>query len=250
MKPRTDLISDAAIAASSLVEVSLLAELFDHTPEMAFFVKDAEGRYIAVNESLVKRHGWRHKSDVLGKLPTEICSGELGAIPARQDQRILRTGKPLLDQLEMQLHRPQHANWCLTTKMPIRDREGNIIGLIGFSRDVRAMVEPEEIPIEFAKALEEFEQTLSTDVNPTWLAKRSKLSPHRLSRMTKRIFDLTPGQFITKIRIAAATRLLRESDLSVADIAHRCGFYDHSAFTRKFRSATGMTPTNFRRAIP
>ena len=79
-----------------------------------------------------------------------------------------------------------------------------------------------------------------------WLARRSKLSSQRLARLTKRLFGLTPSQFITKSRIAAASRMLRDSGSSVAEIAHVCGFYDHSAFTRAFRSATGMTPSDFR----
>ncbi len=62
----------------------------------------------------------------------------------------------------------------------------------------------------------------------------------------RRLFGLTPSQFIAKTRIAAASRLLRETDQSVADIALACGFYDHSAFTRTFRAMTGVTPTQFR----
>ena len=62
----------------------------------------------------------------------------------------------------------------------------------------------------------------------------------------KRIFGLTPSQFIAKTRIAAASRLLHETEKSVADIALTCGFYDHSAFTRTFRAMTGVTPTRFR----
>ncbi len=62
----------------------------------------------------------------------------------------------------------------------------------------------------------------------------------------KRFFGLTPSQFITKTRIASASRLLRETDQSVAAIALACGFYDHSAFTRTFRAMTGVTPTQFR----
>jgi AraC-like DNA-binding protein len=57
---------------------------------------------------------------------------------------------------------------------------------------------------------------------------------------------LTPSQLIAQTRLAAASRLLRETSKPVADIAHACGFYDHSAFTRAFRSATGLTPTQFR----
>ena len=97
-----------------------------------------------------------------------------------------------------------------------------------------------------ARALEEFEQSLSSEVTPAWLARQSKLSSQRLARLTKRLFGLTPSQFITKSRIAAASRMLRDPDQSVAEIAHACGFYDHSAFTRAFRSATGLTLSEFR----
>jgi AraC-like DNA-binding protein len=63
----------------------------------------------------------------------------------------------------------------------------------------------------------------------------------------KRYFGLTPSQYIAKTRITAASRLLRETDQSVADIALSCGFYDHSAFTRTFGKMTGTTPSRLRR---
>jgi len=230
----------------SQVELSLLERLFDRSPDVAFFVKDAAGRYVAVNESLVARHGLKSKSQVLGKCPRDICPGEFGRIPTEQDQKVLSTGRPLIDHLEMQWHRPNDPVWCLTTKLPIIDADGVVVGLIGFSRDVRVQVQPHEIPADFALALEEFEQTLSAEVTPAWLARRSKLTPQRLARLTKRLFGLTPNQFITKSRIAAASRMLQEATPSVAEIAHACGFSDHSAFTRAFRSATGLTPSEFR----
>jgi PAS domain S-box-containing protein len=236
--PRSDLVSQ--------VEVSLLERLFDRSPDVAFFVKNAQGRYIAVNDSLVERHGLQSKSQVIGKCPRDICPGDFGRIPTEQDERVLRTGRPLVDHLEMQWHRPNDPVWCLTTKLPMLDADGAIVGLIGFSRDIRVPVEPHTIPRDFARALEEFEQSLSPEVTPAWLARRCKLSSPRLARLTKRLFGLTPSQFITKSRIAAASRMLSDPDQSVSDIAHACGFYDHSAFTRAFRSATGMTPTEFR----
>ncbi|WP_425614019.1 helix-turn-helix domain-containing protein [Anatilimnocola sp. NA78] len=246
MNPRTKQPAVDLPLRVSQVELGLLERLFDRSPDVAFFVKDAAGRYVAVNESLVARHGLKHRSQVIGKCPRDICSGDLGRIPTEQDEHVLRTGRPLVDHLEMQLHRPNDPVWCLTTKLPIVDAGGKVIGLIGFSRDIRAAVQPHEIPQDFARALEEFEQSLSSDVTPAWLAQRSQLSSQRLARLTKRLFGLTPNQFITKSRIAAASRLLRDSHSTVAEIAHACGFSDHSAFTRAFRSATGMTPSEFR----
>ena len=213
MKSRTNTPIDDIRDALPAVEVALLQTLFDQAPDVAFFVKDAQGRYVAVNESLVMRHGLKHKSDVLGKCPRDICPGDFGRLPSEQDARVLRTGRPLIGHLELQWYRPHDPVWCLTTKLPIHGADGEVIGLIGFSRDVRARIERHEIPADFAAALDEFEQELSEDVTSTSLAQRSKLSPQRLARLTKRVFGLTPSQLITKTRIATASRLLRNQQV-------------------------------------
>ncbi|MCX6923625.1 MAG: helix-turn-helix transcriptional regulator, partial [Verrucomicrobia bacterium] len=61
-----------------------------------------------------------------------------------------------------------------------------------------------------------------------------------------RIFRLTPTQLILQVRLSAAAKLLTDTKDSVAQVAYACGFYDHSALTRAFRSVTKMTPTHFR----
>lgn len=247
MNPRTLEETASEISILSSVDARVLEQLFDQAPDVAFFVKDQLGQYVAVNQSLVQRHGVDRKSEVIGLRPCDICGGDFGRIPSEQDAVILRTGEPLINHLEMQWHRPNEPVWCLTTKLPIRDDAGTITGLVGFSRDIRVTVSAGEIPVAFANALKEFEDKLSDSVTPAWFAERSGISPHQLSRLTKRLFGLTPGQYITKTRIAKASRLLRESNAPVANVALDCGFYDHSAFTRAFRSATGVTPTEFRK---
>lgn len=247
MKTRTTKHAIAALPRTvAPVEAALLEKLFDQAPDVAFFIKDAAGRYLAVNDSLVERHGLRQKSQVLGQRPCDICPGDFGRIPSAQDAAVLRTGRPLLDHLELHWYAPHKPGWCLTTKLPMRDASSRIIGLIGISRDVRAPIETRDIPVEFAAALDHFENHLADAVTPSALARRAKLAPARFARLMKRFFGLTPSQFITKTRIASASRLLRETDQSVADIALSCGFYDHSAFTRTFRAMTGVTPTQFR----
>lgn len=236
-------VSDLAVAAG------VLAELFDHAPDLAFFVKDSAGRYVAVNASLIKRHGYRHKSQVLGRRPSDICPSDFGRLPTEQDAQVLRTGKPLIDHLERQWYLPRKPVWCLTTKLPLRDAVGKVIGLVGISRDVRAPVDPLSVPVELAAALESFEKNLAESVTPASLARRAGLTPPRLARLIHRFFDLTPGQFLTQTRLAAAARLLRETSLGVSRIAHQCGFYDHSAFSRAFHSAMGITPSAYREAM-
>ena len=247
MKPSTvrGLPTTAARKAPP-VNPKLLEELFDQVSDVAFFVKDAGGRYLVVNQSLVERHGLRQKSQLIGRRPCDICPGDFGRIPSVQDTTLLRTGRPMLDHLELHWYAPHKPGWCLTTKLPMRDAAGNIVGLIGISRDVRAPIETSDIPVEFAAALEQFENDVTASATPSALARRARLPPHRFARLMKRFFGLTPSQFIAKTRIAAASRMLRETDQIVADIALACGFYDHSAFTRTFRAMTGVTPTQFR----
>lgn len=247
MKSRTSLVGRAALQEVGAIDLRVLQALFDLTPDMAFFVKNANGEYVAVNDSLLSRHGLKQKSEAIGKRPVDICAGDFGRIPTEQDNRVLRTGKPLVDCLEMQWHRPGEPVWCLTSKLPLRDAQGKITGLIGFSRDVRARVEASEIPKELAIALADFEQDLASDFSPALLALRTKMSATRLARLTKKLFSLTPSQLITKLRITAATRLLRESQVTVAEIAQRCGYSDQSAFTRAFRTITGLPPLEYRK---
>lgn len=233
---------------TSLASVSLsaLELLFDQVPDVAFFVKDEQGRYVTVNHSLTARHGLASKSDALGKRPSDICSGDFGKIPSDQDKMVLRTGLPIVDHLEMQWQMPGSPVWCLTTKIPLKDELGRSIGIVGFSRDIRAAVEPSMVPSSFARALEVFERDLPSEASPAWLAKLAKMPAHRFARTMKLIFGLTPTQYISKSRLGVASSLLLHSDKTVAEIAQVCGYFDHSAFSRAFKKATGTSPKSFR----
>ena len=236
----------AASRTASGVDMALLEQLFDHTPEIAFFIKDAAGRYIALNHSLLERHGLQNKSQMLGRRPCEVCPGDFGRIPSEQDADVLRTGRPIIERLELQWYSPHKPVWCLTTKLPMRDIAGAVTGIIGISKDVRSPVAPEEIPAGVSAALARLENAYAEPLTPAILAQIAKLPAARFARVVRRIFGITPIQIIAKTRIAAASRLLRETDHSISRIAVACGFYDHSAFTRAFRSAMSATPSEFR----
>lgn len=236
-----------AVPGSLPVDWRTVEALFDHMPDTVFFVKDAQGCYAAVNATLVRRCGLRFKSELLGRRPADIFPGELGHQPTAQDRRVLKTGRAILDRLELHWYALGKLGWCLTTKLPLLDGSGKICGLVGISRDLRPPGERDNIPASLVDTLQFLEERFAEPLSPAQLARRAGLSPVRFARLIKRIFRLTTGQLITQTRLAAATQLLAETDRSVADIALACGFYDHSAFTRAFRSATGMTPSQFRR---
>lgn len=245
MKVSTSPTIRAAITEG--LDLRLLEQLFDHAEDTAFFVKDRQGRYVAVNQSLVDRHGLRTRAQMLGRRPSQICPGDFGRIPTEQDEFVLRTGSPIIERLELHWYSPHRPVWCLTTKLPMRDATGAVCGIIGISKDVRSPVAPQEIPAGVAAALARLETGFAESLTPAALAQVARLPPARFARIIKRIFAITPTQLIAKTRLAAAARLLRETDSSIAEIALACGFYDHSAFTRAFRAVTSVTPTEFRK---
>ena len=226
--------------------VTAMVELFRNVPDTAFFVKDTKGRYALCNQSLAERCGLRGPEELVGRRVRDIFPAELGGRYAAQDEQVLRTGRPVIDRLELHWYSRRRTGWCLTTKLPLRDGAGNIVGLIGLSRDLRALKDSGQIPGGLLAAMEHLENSFHESISPTKLAKKAGLPPVRFARLIKRIFRLTPSQLIAQRRLAAASRLLLETGRSVADIALACGFYDHSAFTRSFRSATGTTPRQFR----
>lgn len=221
------------------------AELFEHVADTAFFVKDRAGRYVVVNRSLADRCGVP-QADLLNRHVREVFPRELADRYASQDDAVMRSGRGIFDRLEMHWYTHRRAGWCLTTKVPVRNAAGAVCGLIGLSRDLKSPGGPGQIPPGLSVALEWLEKSYAEKITPADLAKAAGLSATRLARLIKRIFRLTPIQLIAQTRLAAASRLLAETKLSVADVAVACGFYDHSAFTRAFHSATGVAPRQFR----
>jgi PAS domain S-box-containing protein len=226
---------------------AVLEQLFDHVPETAFFLKDTQGRYQAVNQSLVERCGLRSKRELIGRHVRDIFPAPLAQRYAAQDTAVLRTGRPIIDCLELHWYARRRRDWCLTTKLAIRAADGKITGLIGISRDIRAPGDRSRIPPSLLPTLDELESNFAENLSPASLARTAGLSPARFARLIRRIFRLTPTQLITQTRIAAASEMLRSQTTPIIEVAHACGFSDHSAFTRAFRSATGLTPSQFRK---
>ena len=242
--PHTRLDHATEFAAMGVVE-----ELFDSVPGTVFFVKDALGRYLMVNRTLVERCDRKSKNEIIGRTVAEVFPPELAARYAEQDRTVLRTGQRIINKLELHLYANHRSGWCLTSKMPLRDQRGRVIGLAGLSRDIDAPSEKKLVPPELAAAIESMHQDFDQPIMLAELAATAGLSQARFSRLIKRIFQLTPGQLLTQIRLQAATLRLRDTNDSISEIAHASGFFDHSAFTRQFKATTGLPPLAYRHSV-
>ena len=99
-----------------------------------------------------------------------------------------------------------------------------------------------------AKAIRHVQTRFDGPLKITDLAARAGLSPYQFDQRIRRIFQITAGQFIHRVRMDAAVRRLRETKDPIAQIALDCGYSDQSAFTRQFRQTVGLSPTEFRGA--
>jgi transcriptional regulator GlxA family with amidase domain len=73
------------------------------------------------------------------------------------------------------------------------------------------------------------------------------MSLRKLERRFRETFKTTPQGYILKLRVLAACDLLAQTNLTVTDVALRVGFYDHSAFSKRFSRMLGMSPRDYRK---
>jgi PAS domain S-box-containing protein len=226
----------------------LLEALFDRLPDVVFFVKDRSGRYVMVNDTLVRRRGILHKEQLLGHTADQVFPPPLGPSYAAQDRLVLQRGVEIVDKLELHFYRGGGQGWCLTFKSPLRNADNDIIGLIGISRDLphadAGRVEYQRL----ARAIEHLKEHYAEPLRLEALARSVGLGMDPFERLVKEVFGLTPRQLLIQTRIDAASTLLRDGQQSISEIAHACGYADHSAFSRQFRITVGTSPRALRKA--
>lgn len=245
-RPRRDPPAPPDALDALLAAAGFALDLFDGLPDVVFFAKDAEGRYRAVNDTLVRRLGRRTKQDLLGRTALDLFPAPLGERYLGQDLAVCRTGRPVEDLLELHLYPDGREGWCLTTKVPLRGGAGRVLGLAGTSRDVRPP-DPLDGAVEgLAEVLNDLHERPGSPHRVEELALRAGLSHDRFSRRVRALFGLSPSQLVIKVRVDAARRMLREGEDPIARIALACGYCDQSAFARQFKAVTGLTPAQYR----
>jgi AraC-like DNA-binding protein len=231
------------------VNLAALEVVCDGLPDVVFFVKDEETRYLAVNRTLLDRCGVPHKTQLVGKTAAEVFGGTLGESYSAQDRQVIATGRPIAGRLELHLYPAGRRGWCLTWKQPLPGPTGGIVGLVGLSRDLHRADEHHPDYDRLALAIEVLNTNYHQPLRLGDLAHRAGFSLDRFERRVKQVFGLTPRQLLAKVRIDAASRHLLDTQDPIAEVALAAGYSDQSAFTRQFKALVGLTPREFRGEI-
>jgi PAS domain S-box-containing protein len=140
-------------------ESTLLHALMDNVPDAIYF-KDTEGRFTRVNRHVPYR-GDKAPEEVVGRTDFDFFDEAHARATYEDEQRIVRTGVPVVDKEEMETYPDGTTTWLSTTKVPVFDAEGKVTGIVGISRDMTGRKRAEELlRAADRRAVEEYEQLL------------------------------------------------------------------------------------------
>ena len=124
-------------------ERNLLRTLIDHLPDL-IYAKDLENRFLVANRAMAESVGKSEPESLAGLTDAELHSAERAARFCADEQAVLRSGQVLVNREEFVLDSSGHRRWLLTTKVPLRDAQARVVGLVGLGRDITERKRAEE----------------------------------------------------------------------------------------------------------
>ena len=147
VEPNAQLMQENAKLAQGnaqlMQERDLLWTLIDSLPDN-MFVKDRQCRFLINNLAHVRTLGATHPDEVLGKSDRDIFPAELANQYYADEQTLMKSGQPLNTEESVVIPLTCDKRWLQTTKVPLRDKQGAVVGLIGINRDVTERRRAEE----------------------------------------------------------------------------------------------------------
>jgi phosphoserine phosphatase RsbU/P len=133
----------ALAPANALLSQDLFAFLLEHATDQVYF-KDVEGRFICASRAVAEFMGIRNPSDLIGKSDFDFWSQPTALAAAADEKQIIATGNPLIGKVERLVHPDGRVTWDYTTKLPLRNAGGEIIGICGINKDFTAIKKMED----------------------------------------------------------------------------------------------------------
>lgn len=124
-------------------EISFLDALMDNLPDSIYF-KDRNSRFVKINKATAEKMGLDSPDDAAGKTDFDFFGRDMAEIAYRDEQNIIKTGKPIVDVEYKETYRDREDRWVAITKTPWRDKNGNVIGILGMARDITERKKAEE----------------------------------------------------------------------------------------------------------
>jgi PAS domain S-box-containing protein len=130
-----DITQRRAAEARLAEERNLLRTMIETIPDRVY-VKDIEGRYVLDNEAHRRQIGAKRIEDIAGKTVHDFFTPAVAARFEADDRLVIRSGRPLLEREESRIDAAGNEDWMLTSKVPLQDVNGKLVGILGISRNI------------------------------------------------------------------------------------------------------------------
>lgn len=147
-------VDGSSLDTASVSDREFLHALLETLPDSIFF-KDRQGRYIRISNQLAFRFGHKDPNSLLGLTVFDLATVEDARLAFDAEQQVIRTGQPMVDREQKMMGLNGRESWISTSKFPLRDREGNIVGILGILSDIteKKQAEQQKKEMEFQMQL-------------------------------------------------------------------------------------------------
>ncbi len=121
-----------------LSEKFQLRALMENTEDSIYF-KDRDCRLLRVSRRMADSLGFADVSELVGKTDIDLFGDSFGQRTFIEDVRIMESNEPIIGLVESRAIGPSETNWTLTTKVPLHDEAGNVVGLLGITREINEL---------------------------------------------------------------------------------------------------------------
>lgn len=230
---------------SSLKNEESFIEIFDLLPDIYFYIKDRDCRWILCNQAALSLFNFQNQNDVYGATETDFFPPTIADSIYRDDLNVINNNARIINRVELIVGETGYLTWVATNKIPLLFKDGSVAGLMGTSR---ILSQSDHLPDEFQKfrkAINFIQIHLGDKIDIGELAQISHLSNSQFRKRFKQQFRASPRDFILRTRLQAASKMLIKSNDPIVDVALKCGFTDQSYFTRQFSKFFELSPKKY-----
>lgn len=227
-------------------------ELFDYLEDTPMWMKDEAGHYEWANVALLLNFGVKTRAELIGRTDYDFCGEVLANQYRIDDERVLR-GERILSRVELVGRFNHTARWCVTSKVPLRDAAGRIVGTAGVTRPLHpreatavAPAAPAPVGSPLSVAIRYISQHFADRITNEDLARVCGLSVRAFERQFQAAYNSSPHDYIRQLRVRMSCSALVFSRKALAEVATEFGFADQSHFTKEFRKFMAETPRAYR----
>lgn len=233
---------------SGLRDRGSFEDMFDILPDIYFYIKDRNCRWVMCNKACLRLLNFRDQKEVYGATERDFFPPMIAEMIYRDDRDVIDNKRPIINRTELIVDEIGHLTWVSTNKLPLLAKDGDIAGLMGTTRVLKRSDQLPDDYQQFRSVIDHIQANLDQKIDIKELARISCLSDSQFRKRFRMRFRLSPQDFILRTRLQAASKLLISTDRPIVTVALSCGFGDQSYFTKQFSKFFEQSPRRYRAA--